>query len=59
MKNKYRIVRDNYNGYEVQVKRWWFPVWLQAGFANTHKTIKQAEYHALVHANTPVKEFKL
>lgn len=25
MKNKYRIITDKYAGYEVQIKRWWFP----------------------------------
>ena len=35
MMAQYRIVRDTYNGYEVQVRRWWFPVWVQLGFCNT------------------------
>lgn len=25
-KNKYRVVQDNYAGFEAQVKFWWFPV---------------------------------
>jgi hypothetical protein len=25
MKNKYRIVKDRFLGYEVQIKNWWFP----------------------------------
>ena len=29
MKNKYRIVSDNFQGFEVQIKRWWFPFWFQ------------------------------
>ena len=29
MKNKYRVVSDNFCGYEVQIKRWWFPFWIQ------------------------------
>lgn len=41
--NKYRIVKDNYSGYEVQIKRWWFPIWLQVGLSNTHRTIEDAE----------------
>jgi hypothetical protein len=40
---KYRIVKDRYAGYEVQEWRWWFPVWCQAGFANTHRTLEAAK----------------
>jgi hypothetical protein len=30
MKNSFRIVADNYAGYEVQIKYWWFPFkWFQ------------------------------
>lgn len=29
MKNKYRIVTDNYRGYAAEVKRWWWPLWVQ------------------------------
>lgn len=39
---KYRIVRDNYNGYEVQNWRLWFPLWLQ-GVTNTHSNIEKAK----------------
>lgn len=43
-KNKYRIVKDSYLGYEAQVKRWWFPFyWVQMGFTNTHRTIEDAK----------------
>jgi hypothetical protein len=41
-KTKYRIVRDQYMGYEVQYKCWWFPFWVEHGFTNTHKTIEEA-----------------
>ena len=27
MKNKYRVVTDEFLGYEAQVKFWWFPFW--------------------------------
>lgn len=55
MKNKYRIVRDGYAGYEVQVKKWWFPfMWFEchsAGFiCNTWRTIEQARHFAEQHA---------
>lgn len=50
MKNKYRIVRDSYCGYEVQVKRWWLPIWSAIGvrghFTNTHVSIEDAEQFA-------------
>jgi hypothetical protein len=43
MKNKYRIVRDAYLGYEAQVKFWWFPfVWWQMNHTNTHGSVEQA-----------------
>ena len=40
---QYRIVRDGYLGYEVQVRRWWFPLWIQVGLSNTHQSIERAE----------------
>jgi hypothetical protein len=30
-KTKWRIVTDKYNGYEIQKKFWWFPIWFQVG----------------------------
>ncbi len=42
----YRIVRDNYNGYEVQHWRWWFPVWVQPEI-NTHKSLESAKNWAV------------
>ena len=45
-KNKYRIVTDNYAGYEAQVKYWWFPfIWIQIPTSyecsiNTHTHIE-------------------
>lgn len=44
--NRYRIVEDDYNGFEVQVKRWYFPFWLQLwedGTTNTHPSISDAK----------------
>lgn len=43
---KYRIVTDNYSGYEVQARRWWWPFWVQCGTVNTHQTIERAEQYA-------------
>jgi hypothetical protein len=57
---KLRIVRDNYNGYEVQVWRWWWPVWVMAGFCNTFCSVEEAERWARVWARADVvKEIKL
>lgn len=48
-KNKFRIVEDNWSGYEVQIKFWWFPfAWLQVDYnlgifgTNTFSTIEEA-----------------
>lgn len=52
---EYRIVRDHYAGYEVQMRWWWFPLWVQAGFSNTHSTVEKAERWAEAHAKGTVK----
>jgi hypothetical protein len=44
-KKRYRIVRDTYAGYEVQVKRWWWPWWTCHGF-NTHLSLESAKRYA-------------
>jgi hypothetical protein len=51
---RYRIVRDNYHGYEVQFKRRWWPFWVQCGDGggwglNSWSTIEQAEKFAAAH----------
>lgn len=70
---KYRIIRDNYAGYEVQLQRFlllgrWFPYWKQArgplgGPANTFSTIRAATAYAKKCATGPrvevVKEGEL
>lgn len=46
---QYRIVRDDYLGFEVQERRrflWWWTSWRQTGFSNTHSTVKHAEAYA-------------
>lgn len=52
-KTKYRIVTDNYAGYEVQVKRWWFPFWVQCTMGgsncNTHVSIEAAKRYIKSH----------
>lgn len=54
MKRCYRIVTDRFKGYEVQVRRWWFPFWIQCGngrlSVNTHYSLDEAEAFARKHA---------
>lgn len=49
-KTYYRIVPDHWLGFEVQIWRWWFPIWVQANFSNTHSTEEKAEAWAKKHA---------
>lgn len=50
MKNEYRVVSDRFCGFEVQCRRWWFPLWLQCGVTNTHRSLEEAEKYAEKHA---------
>jgi len=43
-RTRYRIVADSYCGYEVQVRYWWFPIWIQDRI-NTHSSIEKAKKH--------------
>ena len=38
---KYRVVRDDYAGFEVQYRKIWFPFWIQACI-NTHSSLEKA-----------------
>lgn len=49
---QYRIVRDRYAGWEVQVKWWPIPVWWQAGVINTHASRERALRWAEGYART-------
>lgn len=40
--NKYRIVTDQFLGYEVQIKVWYFPGWWQVGI-NSFREMEGAE----------------
>lgn len=51
---KYRIVTDEYLGFEVQVRRWWWPFWVGAGI-NTHASVEGAERYARGRAGLVVK----
>lgn len=54
MKPHYRIVRDRYMGYEVQIWRWWWPFWMEAG-VNTFSTEEKAESWARAYSQRVVK----
>ena len=53
-KNRYRIVTDKYLGYEVQIRKWWWPFWIglsePGGPLNTWASIRHARLYALRHA---------
>ena len=53
---RYRIVRDNFAGYEVQIWRWWWPFWSEANFCNTHPSVEAAERWATAYAAPVVKQ---
>lgn len=60
LKNKYRVVRDNYAGYEAQVKFWWFPIcWFQIQGTNTSWSVERAEGICHRHAKPCVKEVEV
>lgn len=43
---KYRIVRDSWLGFEVQIWRWWWPFWtdhFNGKITNTFATVDRAE----------------
>ena len=54
--NKYRIVTDNFSGYEAQFKRWWCPCWLPCGVINTSATVEMARKVCDRHAGSHVVE---
>jgi len=56
MKTRYRIVRDQYCGYEVQKRTWYWPFWISCGFCNTHCTVEGAEQWLRGYMNEVVKE---
>lgn len=48
MKNKYRVITDSYNGFEAQVKYWYFPfMWFEIrkdfGICNSSFSVERAE----------------
>lgn len=47
-----RIVRDNFAGYEVQVRCWYWPFW-EMKVCNTHSSVEKAEEYAETIYNKP------
>lgn len=43
MKRQYRIVADDYLGFEVQYSYKFWPFWIQLYYTNTSHTIERAE----------------
>lgn len=37
---KYRVIRDNFSGYEAQVRYWFFPFWLECFGTNTTSSLE-------------------
>lgn len=46
-KTRFRIITDKYNGYECQMKYWWFPFWIQMDCVNSCISIKEAELYIM------------
>lgn len=51
MPRRYRFIGDDADGYEVQVRWRWLPVWVRAGIDHTHDTLADAGAHARKHAD--------
>ncbi len=47
---RYRVIRDNYAGYEAQFRVWWWPFWQQCNFVNTSPSIGLARQVCVAHA---------
>lgn len=62
-KNKYRIVKDCYLGYEARVKFWWFPLcYFQMDYnygTNSWASVEQAENFIKNKSNKVVKKVDL
>ena len=56
-KKRYRIVRDNFGGYECQVKHWWLPFWFELNGTNSHRTVELARAFIDTYAEVSRGEF--
>lgn len=52
-RRQYRIVTDEYLGFEVQCREWWWPFWSQP-YTNTHSTLEAAKKFAIQHSRRVV-----
>lgn len=56
MKNQYRIIRGPVMPFILQIRRWWFPIWVTlAHFHNTEPAKEYARGHAselVIHLGT-------
>lgn len=51
MQNEYRVMPDEYAGYEAQVKHWWFPfAWFMVFGCHTKGTVQECEERIKRHA---------
>jgi len=48
---KYRIVCDEYNGYEAQFRYWWMPFYVQCFVTNTATSIEKSKAIIEKHKN--------
>lgn len=51
---KFRIIADNYNGYECQIWRLWWPFWTQMDCVNSHSSIEKAKKYIENYRNKKV-----
>jgi hypothetical protein len=62
-KRRYRIVKDNYLGYEVQSRMWLLPFWFECNSGtyttNTHSSIEEAKkfIQNRVNGGIPIMEY--
>jgi len=58
MKNKYRICKDKFCGYRLEIKYWWWPFWENVDSSygtNTFSTVEEAEEFHKIIINPAVK----
>lgn len=54
-RTRYRIVTDNYSGYEAQFRRWWMPFYVQCFFCNTSTNVDRARELIKRHAQSVIE----
>tara|TARA_R110000851_G_scaffold275123_1_gene427760 strand:+ start:561 stop:770 length:210 start_codon:yes stop_codon:yes gene_type:complete len=42
-KRRFRIITDNFAGFEVQIKHWYSPFWIELNGLNTEGSIESAK----------------